>query len=79
MYSSPFSYLLTFCFSSALAAAIATKGSALEILDIANNIIETEGVLELCAGLRANTSLKTVCLRQNIFEIRGEIALQEVN
>jgi len=63
---------------SALAAAIATKGSALEILDIANNIIETEGVLELCAGLRANTSLKTVCLRQNIFEIRGEIALQEV-
>lgn len=43
-----------------------------------NNIIETEGMRALCASLTVNNSLRYVDLKQNIFDIESEIALQEV-
>eukprot|EP01126_Amoeba_proteus_P055551 TRINITY_DN6902_c0_g3_i5.p1 TRINITY_DN6902_c0_g3~~TRINITY_DN6902_c0_g3_i5.p1 ORF type:complete len:454 (+),score=102.21 TRINITY_DN6902_c0_g3_i5:165-1364(+) len=58
--------------------AVRKPTCTLQILEMGNNIIESEGIRALCKALKENQSLTEVDIKQNILDIECEILLQEV-
>jgi hypothetical protein len=59
-------------------ADVLAKNPSLQVLELSDNILRTDGILALCRAFKTNTNLRSLCLKQNIYDLDSELSLQEV-